>query len=399
MQRSEFIKTVLSSSLLWTIPSLAGFASEPSSDTPCGREPLVDISKYVNRNTKPATKKLKILILGGTKFFGPPMVQYALERGHDVTLLNRKKTNAHLFPKVKRVIADRLAETGDPYEQVAKQNWDVVIDTWQGNPLAVKEAVDALKKSTKQYIYISSIAVYNSADYARPVIYEGDEYVVKEAMPLSRKADIKSYRIRKQLADAYVREAMSGNATSIRCHVIYGVYEELPSPGQRYWPIRFQRGGDILCPGDGQDYFQLVHVQDAAQFAIHCAEQGHKGIFHAANQYTTMEFMLACKALSTASSKIHWVSAKELADQGVGTFRDMPSFVPRGLDPGFNNHNDQRARANGIRYRSLVNVLQDAIEGFELHYPSDFEFGNPSCPWGLSKARELDILKKLGRNV
>ena len=36
-----------------------------------------------------ATKSLKILVLGGTGLIGPPMVEYALVRGHELTLFNR----------------------------------------------------------------------------------------------------------------------------------------------------------------------------------------------------------------------------------------------------------------------------------------------------------------------
>ena len=42
-------------------------------------------------------KPLRILILGGTGFIGPHQVRYAVERGHQVTLFNRGKTNPGLF--------------------------------------------------------------------------------------------------------------------------------------------------------------------------------------------------------------------------------------------------------------------------------------------------------------
>ena len=47
-----------------------------------------------------ADKPLNILILGGTGFIGPHMVEYCKARGHTVTLFNRGKTNADLFPNV-----------------------------------------------------------------------------------------------------------------------------------------------------------------------------------------------------------------------------------------------------------------------------------------------------------
>jgi NAD(P)-dependent dehydrogenase (short-subunit alcohol dehydrogenase family) len=53
----------------------------------------------------------KILILGGTGFLGPPVVERALQRGHTVTLFNRGKTDPDLFPNVEKIRGDR--ERGD----------------------------------------------------------------------------------------------------------------------------------------------------------------------------------------------------------------------------------------------------------------------------------------------
>ena len=39
-----------------------------------------------------APRKLQILIIGGTGFTGPEQVEYALARGHEITLFNRHRT-------------------------------------------------------------------------------------------------------------------------------------------------------------------------------------------------------------------------------------------------------------------------------------------------------------------
>src|SRR5258708_6117666 len=54
-----------------------------------------------------APKALDILILGGTGFTGPEQVEYALARGHRVTLFNRNKTRPGLFTgKVTELVGD-----------------------------------------------------------------------------------------------------------------------------------------------------------------------------------------------------------------------------------------------------------------------------------------------------
>ena len=48
---------------------------------------------------KPAPPRpLKLLILGGTAFLGPELVEAARARGHKVTLFNRGKTNPGALP-------------------------------------------------------------------------------------------------------------------------------------------------------------------------------------------------------------------------------------------------------------------------------------------------------------
>ena len=54
-----------------------------------------------------APKSLRLLILGGTGFIGPHEINYALERGHKVTMFNRGKTAPDMFPDVERLIGDR----------------------------------------------------------------------------------------------------------------------------------------------------------------------------------------------------------------------------------------------------------------------------------------------------
>lgn len=395
VSRSEFLRFSGMTTALLAINPFELLAQQK--DGACSTTPPVDLSKYADPNTQKNSKKLNILVLGGTKFFGPPLVQYALERGHDITLLNRGITNPHLFKKVKHIKCDRMQSSDKLYDEAVRQNWDIVIDTWQGHPLVVKESVEALKDRTSQYIYISSISVYTRENYSKPVILEGDAYTSKEPMPANKTGEIKDYRLRKQLADAAVRETVPDKFTTIRCHGIHGYYEEAASPGNRYWPIRFLRGGDIICPGDGQDYIQLVHVQDAARFAIHCAEMGHKGIFHAGKRYPFLEYLMACKAASTNDATLHWLSLEKLTEHKIRPFTDMPGFVPRSSGPGFNNCNDDRSITHGINYRSLADIIRDDITGFYKHYSSDFTFGNtdPQCGGGITMTKEKEVLQKM----
>src|SRR6185503_12395411 len=102
---------------------------------------------------RPRSEKLKILILGGTGFIGPYQVQYALDRGHTVTLFNRGRTNPQLFPTVEKLIGDRATDL----KSLEGRDWDVVIDnSVQTDPTWVTKSAQLLAPRVKQYVFVST---------------------------------------------------------------------------------------------------------------------------------------------------------------------------------------------------------------------------------------------------
>ncbi|MGH9602667.1 MAG: NAD-dependent epimerase/dehydratase family protein, partial [Terriglobales bacterium] len=95
--RREFLKLAGGAALAAGATSAIG--QEPGEDSP----PMTSPSKPQNT----AAKALKVLVLGGTGFVGPAVVESALARGHQLTLFNRGKTNPQLFPGVEKLHGDR----------------------------------------------------------------------------------------------------------------------------------------------------------------------------------------------------------------------------------------------------------------------------------------------------
>ena len=63
---------------------------------------------------------MRLLVLGGTAFLGRALVDAALERGHEVTLFNRGRTNPELFPEAERLRGDR---NGLPVRPTHPREW------------------------------------------------------------------------------------------------------------------------------------------------------------------------------------------------------------------------------------------------------------------------------------
>lgn len=100
---------------------------------------------------------MKILVIGGTRFFGIHMVNELLEKGHDVTIATRGISSDEYGDKVKRIILERTNEESVK-EALSGVHYDVVIDkiAYCSNDIKyVMEAVDCDK-----YMYMSSTSVY-----------------------------------------------------------------------------------------------------------------------------------------------------------------------------------------------------------------------------------------------
>ena len=89
---------------------------------------------------------MKILVLGGTKFLGPAIVEAALKKDHTITLFNRGRTNPHLFPDVEKLKGDRNGKL----QALEGRRWDAVIDTSGYVPRIVKLSAELLAPNVRQ---------------------------------------------------------------------------------------------------------------------------------------------------------------------------------------------------------------------------------------------------------
>jgi len=87
-----------------------------------------------------AAKPLRILLLGGTGFLGPHLVENARARGHTVTLFNRGKTHPELFPEVEKLRGDRNGQL----DALRGRSWNAAIDTSGYVPRIVKLSAELL---------------------------------------------------------------------------------------------------------------------------------------------------------------------------------------------------------------------------------------------------------------
>ena len=311
--------------------------------------------RMANHPVTPASKALKILILGGTGFIGPHMVRYAMYRGHEITLFNRGKTNPTLFPGAEALTGDRDGKL----DSLKGRKWDAVIDNSGYVPRHVRDSANLLRDSVGRYLFISTGSVYG---------FDIDE--IDEDSPLLPIADPKSedvdkfYGPLKVLCEQAVRETYGARSTILRLHIVSGPGD--PTDRFTYWPVRIDRGGEVIAPGAVANPVQTVDVRDLAEFTIHSVERETSGTFNAAgptqDPLSMAEFLYGIRAITPSRVGFTWIDAAFLAEKKVG----FPMWVPyQGKARGAVNVRSARGIAAGLKFRPLAVTALDTLEWFK----------------------------------
>ncbi len=310
---------------------------------------------------------MKILLLGGTKFVGPHLLVAAAARGHELTRFHRSA-----FPP--DLAGDRDPDEEPGLEALEGGEWDAVIDTSGYHPRIVRASAELLSPHIGRYLFVSTVSVY--ADHSQPFRTED--------APLAHGDE--GYGALKAACETVVREVYGDRALIVRPGLIVGPGD--PTDRFTYWPVRVDRGGSVLAPGDGRDPVQLIDVRDLADWLIRLLEDQASGTFHAVGpeRPTTIAGLLsACGARD-----VTWVPTDFLQSHGVKPWSDLPVWIPRASEDGGHNQLDNsRALAAGLRCRPLRQTAADTLAWWKEQPASRRAvLGN-----GLTPEREAELLR------
>lgn len=101
---------------------------------------------------------MKVLVIGGTRFFGIHMVNELLAKGHEVTIATRGRTADTYGDRVKRIIFERT-DAESVKDALRGTHYDVVIDKIAYCSNDIKYVMDVV--DCDKCIYMSSTSVYN----------------------------------------------------------------------------------------------------------------------------------------------------------------------------------------------------------------------------------------------
>lgn len=307
-----------------------------------------------------SSKKLKILILGGTSFLGPHQIAYAMERGHSITTFTRGKTkptvHQDLFANVESLVGDR----SNNLEALHNRQWDAVIDNSGHNANWTRDSAKLLKDSASIYMYTSSTGVYypylgSNIREDTKLLLEEPEGIEDEEMKIEY-----WYGVMKTNSEIAARNNF-GEDRTIVIRPTYMIGPADKSDRFIHWPIRLSRGGDVVVPGKPEDPVQYMDVRDVAHWMIRLIEKNAVGTYNAVGPAspTGMRSFVeeVATAFTTESNLVQVHDYEFLERQNIHHL--VPWIMPVGNNVGSALANNELAIANGLTFTPLSKTVKD----------------------------------------
>ena len=383
--RRTFLKTSAAIGGALSLNAMATLSAEP---------PIVVPQK--KRDIGRANALLNILILGGTGFTGPEQVEYAIARGHRVTLFNRNKTRPGFFKG--KVAEELVGDLNNDTSALEGKKFDVVLDNPTTFPAWVRNAAKYLAGNVKHYVFISTTSTYSDQS-----IIGLDENSPVHSMP----ADLDPYTLDpahsgryygplKVRADQEVAKQYPGMWTVIRPCLIVGPLDR--TDRFTYWPARIDKGGEVLAPDKPDDPCQFIDSRDLAEWTVRVAENRLLGLYNAIGPdkpLTVGEMLYGVKAVTTSGAQFTWVPWEFLQKEGVRPWRHMTVWQPPyGATAGYQRRSAKKAIANGLTFRPLAVTAKDTLDWHKTRPIAEQEATLRGEINGLSMEREAQILAK-----
>jgi nucleoside-diphosphate-sugar epimerase len=203
---------------------------------------------------------MKVLFIGGTGNISMACTRLALERGIDLTLLNRGRRSVPLPTGAKTLTAD-IDDAVAVSQALAGASFDAVVDWIAFEPAHVERDIALFRGRTRQYIFISSASAYQ-----KPAA----QYLITESTPLANPYwDYAQQKIacEDRLMRAYREEGFP--ITIVRPSLTYGdaqITLAINSWTKSYTVVdRMRQGKKVIVPGDGSSLWVITHNTDFAK--------------------------------------------------------------------------------------------------------------------------------------
>lgn len=207
---------------------------------------------------------MRILIIGGTRFFGYFLARRLLAEGHALTLFNRGRTPDDLGPDVRRVHGDRN-DRREFARQLGCEEFDAAIDMIAYTAADTRSAVETLAGNVGRFIHISTGSVYIvTDDFPCPLREEDFDRAVLPRPPGD--AEWWLYGYHKRQCEDELREAGAKRGFPFTIYRLPIVFGERDYTLRAYsYFLRLEDGKPLILPDGGFNVFTHIYQDDVAR--------------------------------------------------------------------------------------------------------------------------------------
>jgi nucleoside-diphosphate-sugar epimerase len=199
---------------------------------------------------------LRILVIGGTGIISSAVTRLAVERGHDVTVLNRGSRATRPLPDGVELVQADVRDPGSVRAALGDREFDSVVDWVAFTPEHVATDLELFTGRTGQYVFISSASAYQTPPERLPVT---------ESTPLRN--PFWQYSRDKIACEDLLVGAYRESGFPVTVVRPSHTYDRTSVPLDGGWTAveRMRQGREVVVHGDGTSLWTLTHHEDFAR--------------------------------------------------------------------------------------------------------------------------------------
>ena len=285
---------------------------------------------------------MKILVLGGNRFFGKTLSHLLLEAGHDLTLLNRGNFDDALGQAPRRLRCDRRDAAELRKALGPTQEWHVVFDQICYEAADARAICRILAGRVGHYVFTSSQSVYEPGVAIKEYAFDPISHsFAKDALTQEKYAEAK----RQCEAVFFTQRAFP--MTAVRFPIVVGVDDYT---GRLRWHIERARKREGIYFPNLNARLSLIHADDAAEVLKFLAGSVPLGPLNAAS--------VEPLCLASLMHEIETILQHEIP---LLEARDENAHSPYGIETDW-FMDVQKLTDAGMRTRPISEWLQPTLE-------------------------------------
>ena len=262
---------------------------------------------------------MKILVIGGTRFFGKRLVHTLIKSGHAVTILTRGNTADDFGASVQRLKGDRTS--AQQLKSLIKENYDSVVDQMCMTAADANASIEAFRGRIGQYVMTSTLSVYEPGAHLKESGWSAESYVMGEAGH--------PYQEGKRAAEHAFLSAPFPVAR-MRIPIVLGLDDYTR---RLHLHVEHVAQGQPLSFPNVDAHFSYVRAEDAAAALQWMIESGQKDVFNIGAKDSWSNRELLAQIENVVRKKA--VLSKDGTPSPFGIERDYYMDVSKAAKAGF----------------------------------------------------------------